>query len=183
MSKISVRVFTKDTNERVLLEAIFSGEHDRGAISVGSVLTGSAVTSNAEYSLMTYPQRPVALVFNASAFDPLRIEEERAAVRRILSRVARSGWQDTWANPDVFAWVMADPRIKRCVEENRGIIGNLEGGVYLIRDWAREESIDRKTIARVHPEFRELAEFIEEHAPADRAMASAASAPELGAGP
>ena len=172
MSRNSVWVFTENAKGKALLETILGREYERGAIGVGSVSTSSAVISNAELTLLTYPRQPVALVFNVDTFEPYRLDDERDAARRILGRVARSGWLDVWANPDVSSWIMADPRIRRRVEEDGETVGNYQGRAYLIRDWVRDEPIDREAIARAHPEFRGLADFIEEHAPAARPLAS-----------
>ncbi len=146
------------------LEAIFLEEIERGALQVDSTLTASAATSIAEYSLMTAPERPIALVCNAHTTDPDAIDDERGAVRRILGRVAHSGWHVAWAYPNVDAWILADPRVRGIFDGDEVTRRSRYDRAVRIGPLARTQAIDRDAIGRAFPDFRALVAFIERHA-------------------
>src|SRR4051794_12318444 len=87
-----VRLLTEDLPEHRALEALFLPERRSGAVRVSSYLTSSAAIGAAEMSLLERPDVAVALVLNADTEDPLKIEERRQVVRRILYRSAPTGW-------------------------------------------------------------------------------------------
>ncbi len=157
-----LRLITENLPEQRFLEAIFRPEIERGAVQVDSALTASAATGIAEYSLLSYPGRPVALVLNAGGRYPLTDEDLEATIR-ILSKASRSDWCFVPADPDVDAWVMADPRVRAGFESDETTRNNLHERAARIGDLARARPIDRAAIGRSHPSFRDLDNFIKQH--------------------
>lgn len=160
-----VRLITQDLPEQRFLEAIFRPEVELGTVQVDSGLTVSAAIGIAEYSLLSYPGRPVALVLNTGGRYPLTNEDLEATIR-ILSDASPSPWCFVPADPDIDAWVMADSRVRACFISDETTRNSVSERAARIGDLARDEPLDRAAIGQSHPSFRDLDSFIRQHASA-----------------
>jgi hypothetical protein len=158
-------MITENLTERRFLDAIFRAEIERGAVEIASTLTSTGALSVAEYSLLEHPEIPVALVLNADTDDLERVDARQRTIERILTRAAPTGWHVTLAVPKIDAWVKADPRVREDFESNEATRDNRFNQGVRIGELAKVAPIDREAIARAHPEFRALEEFVERHAP------------------
>jgi hypothetical protein len=142
-------------------------------VEVHGGLTTSGAISRAEASLLTYPERPVAIIINADreAEPP---EATRLGIKRILARAYPENWCVAVPVPNLVAWAMTDPRIKREIEA-------LDPRTYYIHKAARvselvqEQPFDAGELYRGNADFRGLIEFLQKHAPAAPAAASRAA--------
>jgi hypothetical protein len=171
MPPSSIRVLTENLPEERALQAIFRDELERGSIEVQSLLTSSAALGVAEYSLLEHPDRPIALVLNAGDEDPMRREERRDTIHRILTNASTSGWHVALAVPDVEAWFMADPFVRATFDADEAARSSRHERAVRIGPLARRRSIDRESICREFPEFQALAEFLERSARALQTLA------------
>ena len=166
-----IRVLTEDVKEENVLLAIFQEEVSGGLVSVQSFMTSSATLASAEYSLLTRRDCAVALVVNSNDWSEEEVEDERATIHRILHRAAPVGWHVSIAQPSVDAWIMADPAIRAIFEAKEATRSNPSQRAREIGEVAARHPIDREAIARAHPDFRSLVEFIAAHSRAPEAVA------------
>ena len=171
MATESIRVITENLKEEKALRAIFRDESGRGLVTVQSFLTSSAALGSAEYSLLTHRGRPVALVVNSDAWSPEEIEEERATIHRILYRASPRDWHVSIAQPNVDAWLMSDPSIRAIFDSDEVTRTSVHDRAVRVAEVAASRPIDREAIARAHPDFAALAEFIATHSRAPEAVA------------
>ena len=163
MANDKIQLLTENRAEQLFLMAIFLEERRRGLIEVSSFLLPDTAVSAAELYLLQRPERPIALILNAGHKAPEQIEKKRAVLRRILSKITRKNWHISLANPNVDAWVMADPDVKAEFEADPAAKDNRHEQAARIGDIAARRDLDREKIGESHPEFAALVEYIKVH--------------------
>jgi hypothetical protein len=127
---------------------------------------GSAVSS-ARASLLTHPEKPVAVLVRSRTESSVEVSEMRGALRRLLGSVHFENWCVAIAVPGLDAWAMTDPRIKRELEALNDGKATYTERAARFAELTQSQPFDATELLRSNEDYRRLVEFIQRHTPAE----------------
>jgi hypothetical protein len=136
------------------------------AVEIIDGMTTSGAIALAQFSLLEYPERPIAVLLDAPAGDGRESAELRATVKRLLARTAPEGWYVGLAIPRLDAWAMTDPRIKQDFELHAQGKADYFGRAARIGKLTKSQPFDPSVLYRQSEDFRGLIDFLQRYAPA-----------------
>jgi hypothetical protein len=170
MSVSPVLVFIEKAPLIPFVEAIL-GRH---AVEVRGGFTHSGTTSHARASLMYYPERPVAIVVDTGTESQRDCAEIKMAIKRMLAAAYPENWYVGVAIPNMLAWAMTDPCLKREIDGLDGKALYLDKAAR-VGELIKKQPFDTSELYRSSADFRGLLDFVQKHSAAATAPAKAAS--------
>jgi hypothetical protein len=162
MPPLLLRLFVERLPDKQIAKALLAPY----AVEIDAGHTSSSAISHAVISLIDHPEQPVAVLFNSGTADPIEVNEERSAARRILARAAPENWYVAVAVPRLDAWAMTDPRIAQDLQAHLDGKGLYADRAQRIRDLTKVKPFDPTVLCRENADFRGLTDFLRQHAPA-----------------
>ena len=172
MSVEKVKVIVERQPDRQIAEALLAPY----AVEIVDGFTMSGAIGTAEYSLLTHPERSVAVLFDSMTTDKVEIAREiRGPTMRILARAYPLNWYVAIAIPRLDAWAQTDPRIAqglRPVLERTNLYTEIAAR---IAELTKSKPFDPTELRKVSADFNGLVEFIQKHTSAPAKGADAAA--------
>jgi hypothetical protein len=132
--------------------------------------------SSARASLLTHPEKPVAVFLRSRTENPYEVSEMRASTKRLLASVHFENWCVAIAVPGLDAWAMTDPRIKRELEALNDGKATYTERAARFAELTQSQPFDATELLRSNDDYRQLVEFIRKHTLVTAEAGSALSA-------
>ncbi len=157
-----IRIFVENRAEQLIVEGIFRPEIEAGEVQIDQCWELSSMIGVAQLSLLQHPERPVALVINASDRTQDDVEQNiLGPIHRQLSDTASVDWIMVVAYPNIVAWAKSDPRVEE-IYAAENLTNKHDQAVRFAR-WCKENVFDRTLLTSSDSQFEKLIEFHAAH--------------------
>jgi hypothetical protein len=171
MKKRKPTVYVENLPEKGIAEVLLRPY----AVEIVNRLTSSAALGSAQYSLLTHPDHPVALLVNAGTDNLRAAAQDRDTIKRLLASCHYENWYVALAVPNLEAWALTDPRIRNGMEPYlKGDYLSADRAARIV-ELARDVPFDPTELLASTPDFRGLVEFLRAHAPDSRQRPASAA--------